>query len=489
MNVLLITLDQFRSDCLSIAGHPLVRTPNLDALAADGVRLASHYSQAAPCGPGRAALYTGMYQMNSRVVANGTPLDARFDNVAKAGLRAGYRPALFGYTDQSIDPRESTGRDDPRMQAYTNVLPGFDPVLHIPDDHQVWLDWLAGHGYTDLGGAYDALGTEPTRPAEHSLSAFLTEQAVAWLRRQRADEPWFAHLSYLRPHSPYAAAGRFSTMYDPADVELPIPPQEHRHPFHDLVLTLPITAAPTDETAIRELRAQYYGMVSEVDHQLGIVWAALRELNMWDDTLIVVTADHGEMLGDHGLLEKLGWWEQSYHILGIVRDPAHPEAHGSVVEEFTENVDLFPTICDAIGEPIPAQCDGLPLTPFLRGEAPSWWRTAAHWEWDWRDAFIRDGAVGWPWDRRLERNNLAVLRDAEGAYVQFGDGSWRCYDLAADPTMRTEITDPARVLAYAQQMLVWRAEHLDRTVTDMLVRNGGVGRIPGPPMLVEVPLP
>jgi hypothetical protein len=87
------------------------------------------------------------------------------------------------------------------------------------------------------------------------------------------------------------------------------------------------------------------------------------------------------------------------------------------------------------------------------------------------------------------QRNLAVLRGAEGAYVQFGDGSWRCYDLAADPTMRTEITDPARVLVYAQQMLVWRAEHLDRTVTDMLVRNGGVGRIPGPPMLVEVPLP
>src|SRR6478736_6013736 len=109
VNVLLITLDQFRGDCLSVAGHPLVRTPNLDALAAAGVRLSRHYSQAAPCSPGRAALYTGMYQMNNRVVANGTPLDARFDNVALAARRAGYRPALFGYTDQSVDPREASG--------------------------------------------------------------------------------------------------------------------------------------------------------------------------------------------------------------------------------------------------------------------------------------------------------------------------------------------------------------------------------------------
>src|SRR5829696_3324211 len=101
MNVLLITLDQFRGDCLGAAGHPLVQTPALDELAAQGVLLAKHYSQAAPCAPGRACLYTGTYQMNNRVVANGTPLDARLDNVAKAALRAGYRPALFGYTDQA----------------------------------------------------------------------------------------------------------------------------------------------------------------------------------------------------------------------------------------------------------------------------------------------------------------------------------------------------------------------------------------------------
>ena len=103
-NVLLITLDQFRADCLSIAGHPLVRTPNLDRLARQGVRLTQHYSQCAPCSPGRASLYTGMYQMNHRVVANGTPLNGRFDNVALLAQRAGYSPVLFGYTDQAIDP-------------------------------------------------------------------------------------------------------------------------------------------------------------------------------------------------------------------------------------------------------------------------------------------------------------------------------------------------------------------------------------------------
>ena len=112
-NVLFITVDQFRADCLSAAGHPVVRTPNLDALAAEGVRFARHYSQASPCGPGRAALYTGTYQMNNRVVANGSPLDTRFDNIALAARRAGHEPVLFGYTDQALDPRLTLGPDDP----------------------------------------------------------------------------------------------------------------------------------------------------------------------------------------------------------------------------------------------------------------------------------------------------------------------------------------------------------------------------------------
>ncbi|MFN5841463.1 MAG: sulfatase-like hydrolase/transferase, partial [Acidimicrobiaceae bacterium] len=125
-NILLITLDQFRGDCLSAAGHPLVKTPHLDALAANGVRFTRHYSQASPCAPGRASLYTGMYQMNHRVVANGTPLDERFDNIALVARRAGYAPALFGYTDQSVDPRVTTGPDDERLTTYEGVLPGFD---------------------------------------------------------------------------------------------------------------------------------------------------------------------------------------------------------------------------------------------------------------------------------------------------------------------------------------------------------------------------
>ena len=108
-------------------------------------------------------------------------------------------------------------------------------------------------------------------------------------------------------------------------------------------------------------------MIVDVDAQLGRIWDELARHGQWEDTFVVVTSDHGDQLGDHGLLGKLGYFEESYRVLGIVRDPRRPEAHGSVVERFTENVDLFPTVCEALGLAIPAQCDGLPLTPFLEG--------------------------------------------------------------------------------------------------------------------------
>lgn len=480
MNVLLVTLDQFRGDCLSVAGHPVVRTPNLDRLAAQGVRFARHYSQASPCSPGRACLYTGTYQLNNRVVANGTPLDARFDNLALAARRAGYAPTLFGYTDQSIDPRQASGPDDPRLSSYEGVLDGFDVALDLRGETQSgWLERLRELGYPSPANADAALELEPDRPVEHSPSAFLTDHLIAWIERQRG--PWFAHASYFRPHPPYAAAGRFATAYDPAQVPLPIPPAPQRHRLHEALLRNRDTAAPAGDDAIRRLRAQYFGMVSEVDHQLGRVFAALERLGRWDDTWIFVTSDHGDDLGDHGLIGKSGFFEGSYHVLGIARDPRSPDAHGTAVDAFTENVDVFPTLCDVLGVDTPAQCDGLPLTPFLRGEAPPWWRKAAHWEFDWRFVLVPHGPHVWPWDRRLERQHLAVSRTESVAYVHFGDGSSLCFDLAVDPSWRTEVYDPLVLLDRAREMLTWRSQHAERTLTGMLVEKGGIGRWPPVP--------
>ena len=226
-NVLLITADQWRGDCLSAAGPSVVRTPHLDRLAAGGASFRAHFAQAAPCGPSRASLYTGMYLMNHRSVSNGTPLDARHDNVALVARRLGYAPALFGYTDTSVDPR-TCEPDDPRLHRYEGVLPGFDPACHLPEGAPfAWLTWLGSQG-VDVPEDWREFANRPARgtrwrtryEAKHSQTAFLTEQFLEWVSVQ--DSTWFAHLSFLRPHPPFLAPAPYDTMFDPDTVPDPV---------------------------------------------------------------------------------------------------------------------------------------------------------------------------------------------------------------------------------------------------------------------------
>ena len=413
--------------------------------------------------------------MNHRVLGNGSPLDRSFDNVALVARRAGYVPTLFGYTDQTVDPRDTTGPDDPRLATYEGVLPGFDVALDLTGVHAPWTRWLAERGHDISSGHVKLLSTEHERAVEHSVSSFLTDSFVDWLDRQAGG--WFAHLSYLRPHPPYRAAGEFATMYDPADVSLPIPMADQRHGLHDLMLAIDDTKAPLEEARLRRMRSQYYGMVSEVDHQMGRVRAALEARGEWESTVVIVVSDHAELLGDHGLRNKGGFFEQSQHIVGIVRDPRR-SARGVTVSAFTENVDILPTLCELTGAEIPLQCDGRSLVPFLDGGEPGDWRDAAHWEYDWSPVVLPMGDFPWPHDRRLSTYSLAVRRDHSHAYVQFGDGSSLCFDLTVDPTWRTAETRPDLVLTKAQGMLQWRMTHARRDLAHMVIDDGIAGRWP-----------
>ena len=141
-NILFIVLDQWRADALGCAGNPLIRTPHLDSIAADGVLFARHFAQCAPCGPSRASLLTGQYQHNHGVMRNGTPLAARFTNLALECRKAGYEPALFGYTDTAVDPARHPP-NDPALRSYEQVMPGFRPSSICPSVPCAgWRTWL-----------------------------------------------------------------------------------------------------------------------------------------------------------------------------------------------------------------------------------------------------------------------------------------------------------------------------------------------------------
>jgi arylsulfatase A-like enzyme len=488
-NVLFVTVDQWRGDCLGSAGHPVVRTPNLDRLAARGVSFRRHFAQAAPCGPSRASLYTGMYLMNHRSVLNGTPLDSRHTNVALEARKVGYEPALFGYTDTSPDPR-GLQRNDPALYSYEGVLPGFDPVCHLPEgDPQAWLAWMRAAG-VDVPEQWREFVDSPAAgtswrtnyDAKHSQTAFLTDRAIDFADEQRTrGGRWFAHLSYLRPHPPFLAPAPYDTMFDPDTVPEPVrartPDEEGaQHPMLGAMIRHPLVMAPDDPRELRELRATYYGMMAEVDDQLGRLFDWLDESGAVADTIVVLTSDHGELLGDHWILHKLGWFDQAFHVPLIVADP-RPQfdaTRGTTVDAFTEHVDVLPTFAELLGTDVPLQCDGRPLTSWLTGDTPDEWRTETHFEFDFRDP---DGALFEQlFGLNMEECSLAVLRDDHGKYVHFSGHPTMppiFFDLEADPAQTVNrADDPAyagRVLDYAQRMLAWRMRHTERTLTGMKV--------------------
>ena len=492
-NVLLITVDQWRADCLSVAGHPVVRTPNLDRLAADGIRFTRHFAQTAPCGPSRASLLTGTYLHNHRSVGNGTPLDARFTNVALEFRGAGYDPVLFGYTDTTVDPRTVTDPDDPRLSTYEGVMDGFRPVVHLPEHARPWAARLRARGL-DLGDGYPEVFAQqdlpeaagrgstwaPARyPAELSEAAFLTEAVIDHVAGSTG-EPWFVHLTYLQPHAPFVAPAPYHDLYSPDDVPPPVrhPDADSEgavHPFIAAVLMSGLANAPRTELEQRQWQATYYGMMSEVDAQIGRLVDALTRSGTIEDTIIVLTSDHGEQLGDHWLREKLAFFDSSYHIPLIFRLPDGVGA-GTTVDRFTENVDIMPTLLDLCGLEPPVQCDGHSLRPFLEGATPLTWRDAAHWEWDFRDptsdALERSAGL------TMDECALAVLRDEHGKYVHFGGFPPIFYDLETDPGELHDVAaDPLyreRVLNYAQRLLTWRLTTDDRTLTGYLATPDGM---------------
>lgn len=495
-NVLLIVVDQWRGDTLPMLGHPLVKTPHIEALAEEGVTFACHYTQAVPCGPGRASLLTGLYMMNHRAVQNTIPLDARHTNLAYEVRKAGYEPALVGYTTTTPDPRSTAARD-PRFTVLGADMEGWKSVGSWGLKMEAYFSWLADQGVTLPDNPWDiwlpeglaahevGATAQPSRiPAHLSDTTWFTNKGLDYLRSVQ-HKPWFLHLGYYRPHPPFAAPAPYHNMYDPAQCPPPVraasaQQEGEQHPLLKFYIDNigrqsffqngQGLGSQMDEAEVRQMRATYYGLMSEVDDQIGRVFKFLKDTGQWDNTLIVLTSDHGEQLGDHHLLGKVGYFDESFHIPMVVRDPS-AEANatrGTIVQQFTETVDTMPTLLDWLGQAIPRACDGASLLPFLhQGEAPKGWRTEVHYEFDYRNIFYSkpEDVLG----TEMDASSLAVVQDAHYKYVHFAAQPALFFDLRKDPAQLLNCAqDPEYaqlVLSYAQKMLNWRLQHADKTLT------------------------
>jgi len=223
--------------------------------------------------------------------------------------------------------------------------------------------------------------------------------------------------------------------------------------------------------------------MTRVDAEIGRLMAFLDESGLAASTLVIFTTDHGEEIGDHWLMGKGGYFDGSYHVPLIVRDPRPGAARGARVQRFTEHVDILPTMMEAIGAPVPLQCDGRSLGTFLAGEgAPETWREEAHWEYDFRDAGDDDAER--TFGLTMHQCALNVVRGPRYKYVHFAKLPPLFFDLAADPgETRNLAADPAYaplVLAYAQKLISWRMTHDEQTLTHLALTDDGPISRPSP---------
>ena len=396
-------------------------------------------------------------------------------------------PVLFGYTHTAMDPR-GVPLDHPGLDSDEGILPGIRPVIEMGTLCPDWRDYLQSRGYEQLPeihgatygmrnpGAGSANSATPLAiDAQHTDTHYLTDRVIDFIGNHEDDHKgWCVHLSLRAPHPPWVAASPYHDRY-PLE-QLPLPGRHESadteaaaHPWLAEHLANPRNRGHEDLTRHRKLQAGYYGLMSEVDDNIGRLVDALKTAGEWDNTIFIFTSDHGEQMGDHWMYGKAGFFDQSYHIPLIIHAP---ETQAGICEEFTEHVDIFPTIMDLLDYPVPRQCDGHSLVEQLRSGRLSNWRRAAHYEFDFRHTDA-ENVLGLD----MEHACLNVIRDEEYKYVHFADLPELLFDLQADPLELHNIAPerPELVARYAKQLLSWRMQTTDKTLSHLQIsRNHGL---------------
>ncbi len=476
-NVLFIMCDQLRYDYLSCAGHPSLSTPNIDRLAARGVRFSNCYVQSTVCGPSRMSAYTGRYMRSHGSTQNGIPLRVGEPTIGDHLREIGVRSALIGKThmvaDQEgmqrlgIDPASIIGvhvaqcgfepyeRDDglhpsteydpdPAYDRYLRDL-GFDadnPWEHFANSGE-------GEDGEDFNGWLLTHADKAARiPEEHSETPYMTRRAMRFIEEAEANgESWCAHLSYIKPHWPYIVPAPYHAMYGKADVQPPIRSEAERlspNPIYGAFQQERYSRNFSRDEARETVIPCYMGLIKQIDDQMGVLFDFLERRDLCENTLIVFTSDHGDYLGDHWLGEKYMFHDVSVKVPMIVYDPS-PKAdatRGTVRDELVEMIDMAPTFLDFLGgEAKPHILEGRSLLPLLRGGRERPWRSFAVSEYDYAGDRARLAL-----DLPVTDCRLFMITDGHYKLVTGPQVPPMLFDLASDPD---ELTDRGRDPAMA----------------------------------------
>jgi len=417
-NILFIMCDQLRRDYLSCYGHPTLKTPNIDALAARGTRFTRCYVQGPVCGPSRMSTYTGRYVSSHGSTWNFVPLAIQTPTMGDYMRNAGLRTAVVGKTHVVADlvGMQRLNLDPLSPQGVLLSQGGFEPYARhdgvvltasLKSRKYAYNDYLNRSGYAASNAWHDFANSALSIDGEilsgwqlrnsrhaarvkeqHSETAWATDTAMDFIREQ-GDEPWCLHLSYIKPHWPYMAPLPYSAIYSHLDVQTAnrsVTEKDNAHPVYSAFRNHPESVAFSRDEVRAAVIPTYMGLVRQIDDHIGRLMEFMKSAGRLDDTLIVFTSDHGDLLGDHWLGEKEMFYEASAGVPLIIVHPG-VDVRGTVVDSLVEAIDLLPTFRDALGQPADDQwLEGVSLLPHLRGErAPE--RTAAFSELDY--AFYR----------------------------------------------------------------------------------------------------
>ncbi|MEC7761840.1 MAG: alkaline phosphatase family protein [Pseudomonadota bacterium] len=519
MNVLWIMCDQLRFDYLSCAGHPTLKTPNIDALASRGVRFDRAYVQSPICGPSRMSSYTGRYCRSHGSTWNGFPLRIGEPTLGDHLRDLGVRPALVGKTHMiadrggmdrlGIDPGSDVGlhhsecgfepfeRDD-GVHPYgpsNNQNLRYNRYLreHGFDGENPWEDWANSAEGDDgelLSGWLMKYNNLPARvPEEHSETAYMTNRAMAFME-EAGDQPWLCHLSFIKPHWPYIVPAPYHDMYGPDDILPPIRTEAERDParihpvfraFQESRICQTFVRPGVRETVI----PSYMGLIKQIDDHLGRLFAWMEARGLAENTMVVFSSDHGDYLGDHWMGEKDLFHDVSVRVPLIVYDPrAEADAtRGQVCDELVEYIDLAPTFQEFFGgPPLPHILEGRSLMPLLHaqpGTKPGWRRYAIS-EYDYSTRHARLALDVAPEDARM-----IMVCDKDWKYVHAEGFRPMLFDLVNDPDELEDLGDhpdhaATRARLYEAACAWSRQFHTRITVPpDHVERQAAIGESPG----------
>lgn len=359
-NILLIMCDQLRADALTVYGGEFVQTPHMDRIAQTGVTFERAYSRTPVCMPARHGLMSGIAPFKLGLIDNG-PISKPIAHPLPVLLKqAGYFTAAVGKMHFS-PVRAHHGFD--RMYL-SEEIPG-----HYADDD--YLLFLKERGRLDVAEPHGKRSESYYVPQTSELPEGLhttawTAQKTCELVQQNCNRPFFIFTSFIKPHPPFDPCKPYDVMYDPNEVPLPIMTEDERNPV-DLSIDVQndykvggIQSVSSDD--IRRIRASYYGCVTQVDKQIGVLLDQLEKLGLRENTLVLLTSDHGEMLGDHYSFGKRTYYEASAKIPFIASWPA-VLPKGEKRAQFAVLEDVYATVASAAGADIPSECDGVDLLP------------------------------------------------------------------------------------------------------------------------------